>query len=118
MSEVNGYYFPSLALKTAMLVTGSEPEFIDGRIFISDKEITRSDGLLTLDLSKPKSFYNSYFLIDIINRKKGETDFNNKIVIVYIEDPSVRNIKSRYYTRHNNAEIVADSINTILKKIQ
>ena len=75
-------------------------------------------GMFRIDLSKPHSLYKTYSFVEVLNRKKGDIDFSNKIVIVFIEDPAVRNVKSKYGDLHNDAEIVADSINTVLKQIE
>lgn len=118
MSQINGYYLPSLALKIGMMISNSEPVIKDDVVFLDNKEIVDSSGNFRIDLSSPKEFYNTHSFIEVLHRKQGAMDFSEKIVILFIEDPSVRKVKSKYKGLHNNAEIVADSINTLLKKLE
>ena len=118
VSEVNGFYLPSLALKIGMMVTNSEPIINNNVLYLNGKEISVPNGMFKINLSKPKSLYKTYSFIDVLNKKIQEMNFKNKIVILFIEDPSVRFIKSDYIDLHNNAEIVADSINTMLERLE
>ena len=117
VSKINGQFLPSLALTVGMNVTQSKPSIRNDVLTMGEKEIPLTDGLFKIDLSEPNQLYTTYSLIDVLNRKIGEMDFNNKIVIVFIDNESVRKIKSSYDDFHNSAEIVADSINSLLKKL-
>jgi len=118
ISQVRGYYFPSLALKMGMMITGSEPAYKKDSINLGGKELLSINGMFRIDLSEPHGLYETYSFVEVLNRSKGDIDFSNKIIIVFIEDPAVRNVKSEYGKLHNAAEIVADSINTVLKKLE
>ncbi len=118
VSQVKGYYLPSLALKMAMMITDSEPVYMEGSINLSGKELLTTNGMFRIDLSEPQSLYKTFSFVEVLNRNEGEMDFFDKIIIVFIEDPAVRNVKSEYGKLHNAAEIVADSINTVLKKLE
>ncbi len=87
----------------------------DDLMFLGNKVITDSEGLLKLDLSEPKKINKTYSFVEVLNRNRGEMDFQNEIAIIYLENPKVRSIESGYKGLHNNAEILADSINTLLK---
>ena len=117
LSKVRGFYIPSLALKVGMMITGAEPVCEHGNILLDEKELITTDCLFRIDLSEPRKLYKTYSFTEILNRKE-KMNFNNKIVIVFIEDSAVRNVKSKYDQLHNDAEIVADSINTVLKKLE
>ena len=118
ISQVRGYYLPSLALKMGMMITGSEPVYKKDSIDLGGKELLITNGMFRIDLSEPHLLYKTYSFVEVLNRNKGDIDFSNKIIIVFIEDPAVRNVKSKYGKLHNAAEIVADSINTVLKKLE
>lgn len=118
VSQVRGYYLPSLALKVGMMITDSEPDYNKNNFTLKRKELSDENGLFRIDLSEPRKLYKTYSFTEVLNREKEEINFENKIIIVFIEDPSVRNVKSKYGKLHNDAEIVADSINTVLKKLE
>ena len=118
ISMVRGYYLPSLALKMGMTIMGSEPVYKKDSIGLDGKELLATNGMFRIDLSEPQGFYKTYSFIEVLNRNKGDIDFSNKIIIVFIEDPAVRNVTSEYGKFHNAAEIVADSINTVLKNLE
>lgn len=117
VSKVQNMFFPSLALKICMNIANTEPVYKNGNIFLDDVIIEAPYGMYKIDLSEPKSLYKTHSFIDIINGT-SESNFTGKIVIVFIEDPSVRQIKSEYNSLHNNAEIIADTINSILKELE
>ena len=118
ISQVRGYYLPSLALKMGMMIMGSEPVYKKDSINLGGKELLTTNEMFRIDLSEPHLLYKTYSFVEVLNRNKGDIDFSNKIIIVFIEDPAVRNVKSEYGKLHNAAEIVADSINTVLKKME
>lgn len=118
ISQVRGYYLPSLALEVGMKITGSEPVYNKNKFSLKGKELSGKNGLFRIDLSEPRKLYKTYTFTEVLNRNKEEISFKNKIIIVFIEDPAVRNVKSKYGKLHNDAEIVADSINTILKRLE
>ena len=118
ISQVRGYYLPSLALKIGMMITGSEPVYKKDSINLGGKELLNANGMFRIDLSEPHGLYEIYSFVEVLNRNKGDIDFSDKIIIVFIEDPAVRNIISEYEKLHNAAEIVADSINTVLKNLE
>ena len=118
ISQVKGYYFPTLALKMGMLITDSEPVYKNGTTSLGGKDLLTEDGMFRIDLSEPQEFYKTYSFVEVLNRNKEVINFSDKIIIVFIEDPAVRNVKSKYGKFHNDAEIVADSINTILKHLE
>jgi hypothetical protein len=117
VSKVGDYILPSLALSIASYVSNSDPAFKEDKLILGDKKIETNKGYLKIDLSIPGDFYKTHSFIDILN-KSDEADFYNKIVIVYIDHQSVRRISSDYGMVHNNAEIIADSINTMLKGLE
>lgn len=117
VSKVQDYILPSLALSIAGYVSNSKPVFKDDKLILGDKKIETNKGFLKIDLSKPGEFYKTHSFIDILN-KSDEFDFYKKIVIVYIDHQSVKRISSDYGVVHNNAEIIADSINTMLKYLE
>lgn len=114
--KVDDTFIPSLATLILLKESDTELKYADDYISLGDIDIAHSNGYMRIDLSKPKDLYPTHSMIDILN-KDSETDFNNKIIIVFIENEMVRNVKSSYDEMHNKAEIVADSINTILKRI-
>jgi len=116
ISKVGNYYIPSIALKIGMIVNNTQTYQKEDGIYLGKSRKISDDEYLAIDLSEPNNFYKTYSFIDIINHEI-QHDFENKIIIIYIEDSAVRQISSEYGVPHNNAEIVADSINTILKKL-
>ena len=100
------------------MITGSEPVYKKDSINLGGKELLNANGMFRIDLSEPHGLYEIYSFVEVLNRNKGDIDFSDKIIIVFIEDPAVRNIISEYEKLHNAAEIVADSINTVLKKLE
>ena len=118
ISQVRGFYLPSLALKMGMMITDSEPVYKKNSINLGGKELLTTNGMFRIDLSEPHLLYKTYSFVEVLNRNKGDIDFSNKIIIVFIEDPAVRNVISKYGKLHNDAEIVADSINTVLKRLE
>ena len=118
ISQVRGYYLPSLALKMGMMITGSEPVYKKDSINLDGKDLLTMNGMFRIDLSEPHGLYKTFSFVEVLNRSKEDIDFFDKIIILFIEDPAVRNVKSKYGKLHNAAEIVADSINTVLKKLE
>lgn len=118
ISQVRGYYLPSLALKMGMMIMGSEPVYKKDSINLGGKELLTTNEMFRIDLSEPHGLYGTYSFVEVLNRSKGDIDFSDKIIIVFIEDPAVRNVTSEYGKLHNAAEIVADSINTVLKNLE
>jgi len=118
ISKVRGYYLPSLALEVGMKITGSEPVYNKNKFSLKGKGLSDKNGLFRIDLSEPRKLYKTYTFAEVLNRNKEEISFKNKIIIVFIEDPAVRNVISKYGKLHNDAEIVADSINTVLKRLE
>lgn len=116
--EVDKYEIPSLALKSLMVLTGNEVTLKREYLQLGKSRIDHSDGFCRIDLSEPGKFYKEHSMIDVLANGADNIDFNDKIVIVFIDDDSVRNITSAYGSRHNSAEIVPDSINTLLQRIQ
>lgn len=114
--KVRGKYIPSLATIILMNEIKSDLTVTDDNISFENISIAHEDGYMKIDLSKPKGLYHTHSMIDILNNRTT-TDFENKIVIIFIENEMVRNVKSTYNEMHNKAEIVADSINTILKRM-
>ena len=117
ISMVNGKIYPSLAVLIANNIINNDISYNSERIYWGEKYVEIPDGKMRIDLSEPKKLYKAYSMIDILNGNE-EYNFENKIVIIFIESPEVRIVKSKYDGLHNKAEIVADSINTILKRIE
>lgn len=112
-----GVSIPNISISVIKKLVSSSVELKNSSLFIGNKEIQFGNSkYLPLDLSKPMALYKSHSYLDILNSSKN--NFQNKIIIIYIEDPAVRYIESEYRSQHNNAELVADSINTLLKAIQ
>jgi len=117
VSKVGDFCLPSLALSISRYITDAEPIFDNDELILGDKSFSAPNGYLRIDLSKPGGVYNTHSFIDILN-KTDEIDFRNKIVIIYIDNPDVNRISSEYNMVHNNAEIIADTINTMLKGLE
>jgi len=117
LTKAYGELIPNLSLVTVATVLNQAIELKDGVISIQDQKIPLDRHLnLPLDLSEPRSLYKTHSYLDALNNKVG--NMKDKIVIIYVDDPAVRYVKSDYEAPHNNAEIIADSINTLLKLMQ
>ena len=116
VSKVDGYILPSLGLLIAKEISKEKLRYEEGQLCFGEKRIELENGRMRIDISEPKKLYKTYSMIDILDEEKNY-DFENKIVIIFIEAPEVRVVKTKYKEKHNKAEIVADSINTILKVI-
>jgi hypothetical protein len=117
VSKVGDFYIPSLALSIGRYISETDPIFDNNELILGDKSFNALNGYLRIDLSKPGALYKTHSFIDILN-KTDRTDFKNKIVMIYIDHPSVNTISSEYNLVHNNAEIIADTINTMLKGLE
>jgi hypothetical protein len=115
-SNVRGYSIPSLALAIAIDITNEEPLYDSDSIILGKSQINAPDGFFNIDLSEPNKLYPIHSFSEIMSNSESH-DFLNKIVIIFIESDQVRTLKSDYPSLHNNAEVVADSINSILKQL-
>ncbi|MBN2658356.1 MAG: CHASE2 domain-containing protein [Spirochaetales bacterium] len=117
-TEYQGRVLPSLALISAAFLVDEDIRIDGESLRIGLREIALRDSLYTLDLSGPEALYPVHSMIDVLNGDPRKFDFNGKVIIVFIDNPEIRSIKSEYGKRHNPAEIVADSINTLLKDLE
>jgi len=117
-TSVTGNVIPSLALRIAMLITGSDPMWVENSITLKGHSLSDEKGNMRINLSEPEALYPTYSFIDVLESEPGDYDFKDKIVIVFVDNASIRSISSQYERSHNPAEIVADSINSILMKVQ
>jgi len=117
IEKTKGVFIPNLSLSLVKELSRKEVSIDSTTLRIGNKAIELGeDQLLPLDLSKPNTLYPIHSYLDVL--ENDTANFENKIVIIYIEDPAVRYIKSKYNEAHNNAELVADNINTLLKLVQ
>jgi len=116
--SVSGKVIPSLALRVGMMVSGSDPEWVDGSISLDGTPLSDRNGRFRLNLSEPENLYPTYSFIDVLEGNPADYNFQDRIVIIFIDNTSIRNISSEYDGKHNPAEIVADSINSVLLKLQ
>ena len=115
-SNVRGNSIPSLALALVTDMTKEVPQLEDDFLVLGATKIEAPGGFMKIDLSEPESLYPIHSFAGILD-SSDEHDFSNKIIIVFIENEGVRTISSDYAGLHNSAEIVADSINSFLKKL-
>lgn len=116
--EYQGWKRPSLALISAAFLIDKEIRIDEESLWIGGNEIPLRDNRYTLDLSEPETLYPVHSMIDVLSGNPRILDFKGKVIVVFIDNPAVRSIKSEYDKLHNPAEIVADSINTLLKDLQ
>lgn len=117
--EYQGWKLPSLALISAAFLIDEEIRIEGKSLWIGPNEIVLQDNNeYLLDLSEPEALYPVHLMIDVLNGNPRNLDFKGKVIIVFIDNPAVRSIKSEYDKLHNPAEIIADSINTLLKDLQ
>lgn len=112
--SVADYTVPSLALRVGMLVTDSDPIWLNKSISLAGVPLSDSNGNLKISLSEPEGLYPKHSFIDVLESESGEYDFKDKIIIVFVDNDEIRSFSSQYGSKHNPAEIVADSINTVL----
>jgi len=116
-SNSHGCFLPSLALISAAFLLDSEI-YLDGNtLLIGQRDVILRENRYTLDLSEPERLYPVHSMIDVLDGHPDDYDFNGKVIILFIDNPDVRSITSKYKKSHNPAEIVADSLNTLLKDL-
>ncbi len=74
ISQVRGFYLPSLALKMGMMITDSEPVYKKDSINLGGKELLTINGMFRIDLSEPHGLYETYSFVEVLNRNKGDID--------------------------------------------
>ncbi len=117
VTKSNGYLFPSIALVTLSFLTGQEIEYQPDSIRVGD--IVFPDPAMTMNLQISESgFFPRYELSEVLDKPSDSVLFSGHIVLVYVDIPEVWRFRAGYGSAHNNAEIVADSINTILLKVE
>ena len=113
IEQIDGVVIPSLALKIGMLISNMDPIISDEMVILGESEILLERKMLKLKISKP-GFYKSLSFIDVLKSEVETGEFHNKVIIIFVDFESVRNVQTVYDSPHNYAEIVADSINTVL----
>lgn len=78
-----------------------------------DFDFEYNDDFINLQITEPKKTYKSLSFIDVMNNSTN-INLDNCIVIVYVENEKTRNISTVYDEKLNSAELLADSINTLL----
>ncbi len=109
---------PSLALVVGSICSKSKPERENGQISLSGKLLSDKEGNLKLNLSEPRELYPTHSFVDVLEADSEFFDFTDKIVIIFIDNAEIRSVRTEYEETHNPAEIVADSINTVLQKLE
>jgi hypothetical protein len=111
--ESGGYLFPSLALATLSVLSGHEITYRGDTLYVGDLEFPDPENMVTLQVSRP-GFYPSFDVDEVLDSSDETVLFENHVVLIYVDIPEVRRLRAGYDSAHNNAELVADSINTLL----
>lgn len=118
VTSIRGIVYPSLPL-VVLERELSQPAVVQrDQVTVGKVGVPlRPDGTFTFDLSEPGKLYPAYSFVDVLTGRVPANTFSNHVVLVFAKTPDAPLFRSSYAQPHGAAEIVADAINTVLKRL-
>ena len=118
VTSIRGIVYPSLPLVVLERELGETAVVHRDRVTVGKVSVPlREDGTFTFDLSEPGKLYPAFSFVDVLAGRVPAASFSNHIVLIFAKTPDAPSFQSSYPQPHNAAEIVADTINTVLKRL-
>lgn len=118
VTSIRRTVYPSLALAVLEQELQVKAKVSMGEVEVGPVKLPISaEGTFTVDLSEPGRLYARHSFIEVLNGSTPPASFSNHIVIVFADAAGAPTFRSRYAQPHGAAEIVADTINTVLKRL-
>lgn len=117
VTSIRGIVYPSLPL--AVLERELATTAVVHREHVTVGKVSiplRPDGTFTFDLSEPGKLYPTYSFVEVLTGRVLAATFADQIVIVFAQTPEAPRFQLGYSRAHDAAELVADTINTVLKQ--
>ena len=117
VTSIRGIDYPSLSLAVLEQELAASAVIHRDRVTAGKVSIPlRPDGTFTFDLSEPGKLYPAYSFVEVLTGRVPATTFSNQIVLVFARTPEAPLFPLGYPRPHDAAELVADTINTVLKQ--
>lgn len=117
VTSIRGILYPSLPL--AVLEHELAATAVVHRDHVTVGKVSlplRPDGTFTFDASEPGKLYLAYSFVDVLSGRVPAATFTDQIVLVFARTPEVPRFQLGYEQAHDPAELIADTINTVLKQ--
>ncbi|HTH48482.1 MAG TPA: CHASE2 domain-containing protein [Candidatus Limnocylindria bacterium] len=117
VTSIRGMLYPSLPLAVLERELAATAVFHRDHVTVGKVRVPlRPDGTFTFDLSEPGKLYPAYSFVDVLTGRVPATTFSDQIVLVFARTPDAPRFQLGYPQAHDPAELVADTINTVLKR--
>lgn len=118
VTSIRGIVYPSLPLVVLERELGRPAVIQRDHVTVGKVRVPlRPDGTFTFDLSEPGKLYPAHSFVDVLAGRVSANTFSNHVVLVFAQTPDAPVFRSSYAQPHGAAEIVADTINTVLKRL-
>ncbi len=117
VTSIRGIVYPSLPLAVLEQELGTPAVVQRDHVVVGKVSVPlRPDGTFIFDLSEPGKLYPTYSFVEVLTGRVPATTFTNQIVLVFAKTPDAPVFQLGYPQPHDAAELMADTINTVLKQ--
>jgi CHASE2 domain-containing sensor protein len=117
VTSIRGIVYPSLPLAVLEQELATTAVIHRDQVTVGKISVPlRPDGTFTFDLSEPGKLYPAYSFVEVLTGRVPAATFSNQIVLVFAKTPDAPSFQLGYPQPHDAAELVADTINTVLKQ--